>query len=72
MKNRLEFIYYIWVFFSDVMEDLYNWINPKTSNHSPMISDDIIRIIRDNADVSSVISDNVGACDLSYNKYLET
>ena len=37
-----------------------------------MISEDIIRIIRDNADVSSVISDNVGACDLRYNKYLET
>ncbi|KAF8563158.1 hypothetical protein P879_09272 [Paragonimus westermani] len=36
--------------FSDVMEDLYNYYNPRTRLHSPLIADDIIGIIRTNAD----------------------
>ncbi|XP_062574926.1 ribonucleoside-diphosphate reductase large subunit-like, partial [Saccostrea cucullata] len=36
--------------FSDVMDDLYKWINPKTNQHSPMISEAIHKIIMDNAD----------------------
>lgn len=36
---------------SEVMDDLYNWVNPKTGKHSPMISPDIYKIIKDNADV---------------------
>ncbi|XP_048776929.1 ribonucleoside-diphosphate reductase large subunit-like [Ostrea edulis] len=36
--------------FSEVMDDLYNWINPKTNQHSPMISSEIHSIIMNNAD----------------------
>ena len=32
------------------MNDLYNYINPKTSLHSPMISAEHHKIIMDNAD----------------------
>lgn len=35
------------------MEDLYNWVNPKTRKHSPMISKETYDIIKENADVSS-------------------
>lgn len=38
--------------FSDVMDDLYKWVNPKTKKHSPMISKEIHEIILRNADVS--------------------
>ncbi len=38
--------------FSDVMEDLYNWVNPKTKCHSPMISEKAYKTIMANADVS--------------------
>jgi hypothetical protein len=41
-----------YLFLSDVMDDLYKWINPKTKKHSPMISEDIHKIIKDNQDVS--------------------
>ena len=33
------------------MDDLFNWINPKTNKHSPMISPEIHTIIMNNADV---------------------
>ncbi|XP_078684845.1 ribonucleoside-diphosphate reductase large subunit-like [Branchiostoma floridae x Branchiostoma belcheri] len=36
--------------FSDVMEDLYNWVNPKTSQHSPMISKKLMDLVQKNAD----------------------
>jgi len=53
--------------FSDVMEDLYNWINPKTGKHSPMISDKIYKIIQENSDKlnSAVIYDR----DFNYNYF---
>ncbi|KAJ3220819.1 Ribonucleoside-diphosphate reductase large subunit [Clydaea vesicula] len=35
--------------FSSVCEDLYNWINPKTKKHSPMISESTYAIITENA-----------------------
>lgn len=36
--------------FSHVIQDLYAYINPKTNKHSPMIADNIYKIIMDNAD----------------------
>ena len=38
------------------MEDLYNWMNPKTKKHSPMISEKTYKIITNNADVSNLVS----------------
>ena len=38
------------------MDDLYKWVNPKTKKHSPMISEDIHKIIKDNQDVSELCS----------------
>ncbi|CAH1266766.1 RRM1 [Branchiostoma lanceolatum] len=36
--------------FTDVMEDLYDWVNPKTNQHSPMISKKLKDLIMKNAD----------------------
>ncbi|ESO89554.1 hypothetical protein LOTGIDRAFT_206843 [Lottia gigantea] len=36
--------------FSEVMDDIFNWINPKTGKHSPMISEECHKIIMDNAE----------------------
>ncbi|XP_064636493.1 ribonucleoside-diphosphate reductase large subunit-like [Lineus longissimus] len=36
--------------FSEVIDDLYKWVNPKTNQHSPMIDDEVYKIIMDNAD----------------------
>ncbi|CAL8106755.1 unnamed protein product [Calicophoron daubneyi] len=36
--------------FSEVMEDLYQYVNPRTRKHSPLIAEDVIEIIRANAD----------------------
>lgn len=41
------------MFCLDAMADLYNWINPKTGKHSPMISEEVHNIIKNNADVCS-------------------
>lgn len=38
--------------FADVMEDLYNYVNPLNDRHSPMISKETLDIILDNKDVS--------------------
>uniref|UniRef100_A0A914UNC0 Ribonucleoside-diphosphate reductase n=1 Tax=Plectus sambesii TaxID=2011161 RepID=A0A914UNC0_9BILA len=35
--------------FSEVMDDLFNWVNPETSMRSPMLSDEIHAIITKNA-----------------------
>ncbi|BFZ24519.1 hypothetical protein BsWGS_27558 [Bradybaena similaris] len=53
--------------FSDAMADLYNWINPKTGKHSPMISKETFDIIMKNADRlnSAIIYDR----DYSYNYF---
>ena len=40
---------------SDVMDDLYNWVNPKTKKHSPMISKETHTIILNNAEVNYTI-----------------
>lgn len=38
--------------FTDVMTDLYEYVNPKNGKHSPLISKEIYEIIMANADVS--------------------
>ncbi|OCT96257.1 hypothetical protein XELAEV_18013932mg [Xenopus laevis] len=51
--------------FSDVMEDLYNYVNPLNSKHSPMVSKETLDIVLANKDRlnSSIIYDR----DFSYN-----
>jgi ribonucleoside-diphosphate reductase subunit M1 len=36
--------------FSQVIEDLYNYVNPKNGKHCPMISDTTYKIVMQNAD----------------------
>lgn len=38
----------------DVMEDLYNYVNPLSNRHSPMISKETFDIVLENKDVSHV------------------
>ncbi|KAI9251209.1 ribonucleoside-diphosphate reductase large chain [Sporodiniella umbellata] len=51
--------------FSQVVEDLYRYINPKTDKHSPMISDATYKVVMDHADRlnSAIIYDR----DFQYN-----
>uniref|UniRef100_A0A3Q2CZY8 Ribonucleoside-diphosphate reductase n=1 Tax=Cyprinodon variegatus TaxID=28743 RepID=A0A3Q2CZY8_CYPVA len=51
--------------FSDVMEDLYNYVNPLNKRHSPMISKETLDIVLENKSVlnSAIIYDR----DFSYN-----
>ncbi|KAK8854756.1 ribonucleoside-diphosphate reductase large chain [Kwoniella newhampshirensis] len=53
--------------FSQVVSDLYHWINPKTGKAAPMISDEVYQIVMDNKDVldSAVIYDR----DFAYNYF---
>ena len=53
--------------FTDVMKDLYDYVNPKTGKHSPMISSQIFKIIQDNsAKINSAI---VYDRDFNYNYF---
>lgn len=36
--------------FSETMEDLYNYVDPKTKKHSPIISKDFLKIVKENSD----------------------
>jgi ribonucleoside-diphosphate reductase alpha chain len=36
--------------FSEVMTDLYEYVNPRTGKDAPLLSDEVYKIIRDNAD----------------------
>ena len=36
--------------FSETMEDLYNYINPRTGKKAPLLSDEVYKIIKKNAD----------------------
>lgn len=36
--------------FSEVMTDLYNYVNPRTGKKAPMVADDVYQIIMDNKD----------------------
>ncbi|KAG1456212.1 hypothetical protein G6F56_006882 [Rhizopus delemar] len=51
--------------FSQVIEDLYNYVNPKTNKHSPMISDVTYQVVQEHADRlnSAIIYDR----DFKYN-----
>ncbi len=45
--------------FSETMADLYNYVNPKTRKKAPLIADDVIKIIKKNAELldSTIIYD---------------
>ncbi len=53
--------------FSQVSKELYEYVNPKTDKHSPMISDEVWQIIQDNADElnSAIVFDR----DFNYNYF---
>lgn len=36
--------------FSEVIDDLYNYINPRTNQEAPLIADDVYKVIKENAD----------------------
>ncbi|XP_067841662.1 ribonucleoside-diphosphate reductase large subunit [Heptranchias perlo] len=53
--------------FSEVMEDLYNYVNPLNSHHSPMISKETMNFVLENKDrLNSVI---IYDRDFSYNYF---
>jgi ribonucleoside-diphosphate reductase alpha chain len=37
--------------FSDVMEDLYTYVNPRTGKKAPLLSDEVYQVIKENKDV---------------------
>lgn len=37
--------------FSETMQDLYDYVNPKTNQHAPLIDQDVLSIIQDNAEL---------------------
>src|SRR6185503_16748707 len=45
--------------FSDVMKDLYEYVDPRTGKNAPIIADDVYKVISDNSDVldSTIIYD---------------
>ena len=45
--------------FTDTMEDLYNYVDPKTNQPAPLLSDDVYNAIKENAEVldSNIIYD---------------
>lgn len=53
--------------FSEVMTDLYNYVNPKNGRHSPLISKETYDIIMANADVLD--SEIIYARDYDYNYF---
>jgi ribonucleoside-diphosphate reductase alpha chain len=59
--------------FSDTMRQLYNYVDTATGKHLPLIADDIMQIIEDNADLldSTVIYDRDFAFDYFGFKTLE-
>lgn len=52
--------------FSDVMEDLYKYINSKTKKHTPMVSDALIDIVRRNRDRIDAAVDSQRDFDFNY------
>ena len=53
------------ILFSEVMDDLYKWVNPKTRKASPMISEDIYKIIMNNAEVLKNIRYSINVITMS-------
>ena len=37
--------------FSEVMDDLYNYVNPRTAKKAPLLSDEVYKVINDNRDL---------------------
>ncbi len=37
--------------FSEVMDDLYNYVNPRTKTKAPLLSDEVYQVIQDNKDL---------------------
>lgn len=53
--------------FSQVVEDLYNYVNPRNRKHSPMISEEVYNVVRDHAEeLNSAI---VYERDFTYNYF---
>lgn len=52
----MVFIVNILTFDADVMEDLYNYVNPLNERHSPMIAKETLNIILANKDVRRHVS----------------
>lgn len=59
--------------FSDCIEDLHKYVNPKTGKHSPLIADDVYEIVQKHKDLldSSIIHDRDFAYDYFGYKTLE-
>lgn len=43
--------------FSEVVETLYNYIHPKTNKHSPLVSDDLYKLVIENKDIFNLSID---------------
>uniref|UniRef100_A0A060T162 Ribonucleoside-diphosphate reductase n=1 Tax=Blastobotrys adeninivorans TaxID=409370 RepID=A0A060T162_BLAAD len=53
--------------FSQVVEDLYNYVNPRNKKHSPMISEEVYNVVKDHAEeLNSAI---VYERDFTYNYF---
>ena len=37
--------------FSEVMDDLYNYVNPRTAKKAPLLSDEVYKVINENRDL---------------------
>lgn len=48
--------FFFFLLFVDVMEDLYNYVNPLNKRHSPMISKETLDIISENKAVRHVLT----------------
>ena len=59
--------------FSETMKDLYDYVNPKTGKKAPLIADDVIKIIKKNAELldSTIIYDRDFGYDYFGYKTLE-
>lgn len=52
LQNVTVVIFIIYCWFEDVMEDLYNYVNPLNKRHSPMIAKETLDIVIENKAVS--------------------
>ncbi|VDD80595.1 unnamed protein product [Mesocestoides corti] len=52
--------------FSEVIEDLYNHVNPKTKMQTPMVSEELVSIVRKNRDLINSTIDDQRDFDFNY------
>ena len=45
ISSSITYIYCDFLIFLETISDLYNWINPKTGKHSPMVSKQLVEIV---------------------------